>query len=168
MLEKLNWFHLTGLITLVLLMWKYMGLFLRKNHLLRCWSWLSLLNWIEALTLSLTKTASKKIGALTCFMKLLSCQVALYFYKSTIRPSMECRCYVWAGAPSWYLQLLDKLHICSTVGPSLVASFESLAHYQNLVSLSLFYRYYFNTTFIWTGSTYSKPLFLKDVNFLFC
>ena len=27
MLEKLNWFHLTGLITMVLLMWKQMGLF---------------------------------------------------------------------------------------------------------------------------------------------
>ena len=50
---KLNWFHLTGLITLVLLMWKWMGLFLRKNHLLRCWGWPSLLNWIGVLTLSL-------------------------------------------------------------------------------------------------------------------
>ena len=36
-LGKLNWFRLTGLITLVLLMGKWMGLFLRKNHLLRCW-----------------------------------------------------------------------------------------------------------------------------------
>ena len=34
-------------------MWKWMGLFLRKNHLLRCWGWPSLLNWIGALTLSL-------------------------------------------------------------------------------------------------------------------
>ena len=31
----------------------FMGLFLRKKHLLRCWGWLSLLNWIGALTLSL-------------------------------------------------------------------------------------------------------------------
>ena len=38
MLEKLNWFHFTGLITLVLLIRKWMGLFMRKNHLLRCWS----------------------------------------------------------------------------------------------------------------------------------
>ena len=43
MLEKFNWFHLTCL-TLVLLMWKWMGLLLRKNHLLRCWSWFSLPN----------------------------------------------------------------------------------------------------------------------------
>ena len=53
MLEKLNSFHLIALITLVLLLWKWMGLFLRKNYLLRCWGWLSLLNWIGALTLSL-------------------------------------------------------------------------------------------------------------------
>ena len=52
-LEELNWFRLMGLIILVLLMWKWIGLFLRKNHLLRCWSWLSLLIWIGALTLSL-------------------------------------------------------------------------------------------------------------------
>ena len=37
MLGKLNWFRLTSQITLVLLMWKWMGLFLRKNHILRCW-----------------------------------------------------------------------------------------------------------------------------------
>ena len=53
MLEKLNWFRLTDLITLVLLMWKWMALFLRENHLLRCWGWPSLLNWIGVLTLFL-------------------------------------------------------------------------------------------------------------------
>ena len=51
--EKINKFRLIGQITLILLMWKWIGLFLRKNNLLRCWGWLSLLNWIEALTLSL-------------------------------------------------------------------------------------------------------------------
>ena len=30
-----------------------MGLFLRKNRLLRYWDYLSVLNWIETLTLSL-------------------------------------------------------------------------------------------------------------------
>ena len=54
MLGKLNWFHLTSLITLLLLMWQWMGLFFIKDHLLRCWGWPSLLlNWIGALTLSL-------------------------------------------------------------------------------------------------------------------
>ena len=53
MLGKINWFCLTGLVTLVLLMWKWMGLLLRKNNLLRCWGSVSLLNWIGALILSL-------------------------------------------------------------------------------------------------------------------
>ena len=53
MLGKLSWFRLTGLITMVLLMWKWVGLFLRKNHPLRCWGWPSLLNWIGVLKLSL-------------------------------------------------------------------------------------------------------------------
>ena len=58
---------------------------------------------------------------------------------------MENCCHVSAGAPSYYLELLDKLQkrICRTVGPSLAASLEPLAHRQNVASLSLFYRYYF-------------------------
>ena len=78
-------------------------------------------------------------------MKFLSSEVALYLYKSTIRPCMEYCCHVWAGAPSCYLDLLDKLQkrICRIVGPSLAASLEPLAHCPNVASLSLFYRYYF-------------------------
>ena len=53
MLERLSRFRFTGLITLVLLMWKWMGLFLRKNHLFRFWVWLFRLNCIGALTLCL-------------------------------------------------------------------------------------------------------------------
>ena len=52
MLEKLNLFCLTSLITLVLVMLKWMRMFLRENHLLGCWGCLSLLYWIEALILS--------------------------------------------------------------------------------------------------------------------
>ena len=76
--------------------------------------------------ISLAKTATKKIGALICSMEFLSLEVVLYLYKSTIHPCMEYCCYVWAGASSCYLQLLDKLQkwICRTVGPSLAASLE--------------------------------------------
>ena len=59
--------------------------------------------------ISIAKTDSKKIGALIRSMKFLSPEVALYLYKSTIHPSMEYCCHVWAGAPSCYLELLDKL-----------------------------------------------------------
>ena len=63
----------------------------------------------------------------------------------TIRTCIEYCCHVWAGAPSCYLGLLDKLQkrICRTFGHSLAGSLELLAHSQNVASLSLFYRYYF-------------------------
>ena len=74
--------------------------------------------------ISISKTTSKKIGALIHSLKLLSHDVALYIYKSTIWSCMEYCCHVWAGAPSCYLELLDKLQkrICRTVVPSLAAS----------------------------------------------
>ena len=53
MLQKLDLFFLIGLLTLVLLIWKRMGLFLRKKHLFRCWVCISLLDSIWDLTLSL-------------------------------------------------------------------------------------------------------------------
>ena len=58
---------------------------------------------------------------------------------------MEYCCHDWAGAPSFHLELLDKLQkcICRNVGPSLVASLEPLPHRRNVADLSLFYRYYF-------------------------
>ena len=94
--------------------------------------------------ISVVKTASKKNGALICFMKFLSPEVALYLYKSTMHPCIEQCCHFWAGAPSCYLELLDKLQkgICRTVSSSLAAFVEPLAHHQNVASLSLFYRYY--------------------------
>ena len=60
-------------------------------------------------------------------------------------PCMEYCCHVWAGAPSCYLDLLDKLQkrICRIVDPSLAASLEPFSHRRNVARLSLFYRYYF-------------------------
>ena len=104
----------------------------------------SKLDW-GSYIVSIAKAASNKIGALIRSVKFLSPEVALYLYKSTIQPCMEYCCHVWAGAPSCYLEFLDKLEkrICRTVGPSLAASLEPLAHHRNVASLSLFYRYYF-------------------------
>ena len=79
-------------------------------------------------------------------MKFLSPEVALYLYKSTICPCIEYCCHIWAGATSCYLELFGKLqkHICRTAGPSIATSLEPLAQFQNVASLSLFYRYYFD------------------------
>ena len=107
----------------------------------------SKLDW-GSYIISFAKTASKKIEALIRSMKFLSPEVALYLYKSTILLCMEYCCHVWAGGPSCYLELLNKLQkrICRTVGPSLAASLEPLAHRRNVAGLSLFYRYYFGSS----------------------
>ena len=108
--------------TLVQLMWKWMGLILRKNHLLKCCHWPSLLNWIGALILSLLlNQLPRKLEPWFVLWSLFS-WVALYLYKSTICPCIEHYCHVGACAPSCYLELLDKLQkqIYKTVGPSLL------------------------------------------------
>ena len=104
----------------------------------------SKLDW-DSYIVSITKTTSKKFGALIRCMKFLSPEVALYLYKFTIGSCMEHCCHAFAGAPSCYLELLDKLQkrICRTVGTSLAASLEPLAHRRNVASLSVFYSYYF-------------------------
>ena len=68
-------------------------------------------------------------------MKFLSPEVALYLYNSIIRPCMEYCYHAWAGAPSGFLELLDKLQKQIYMATSL----EPLAHRGNLATLSLFY-----------------------------
>ena len=99
------------------------------------------LDW-GSYVVSIAKTASKKIAVLIRSMKFLSPEVAQHLYKSTICPCMEYCCHVWDGAPSCYLDLLDKLQkrIFITVGPSIATSLEPLAHRQNVAGLSLFCR----------------------------
>ena len=103
----------------------------------------SKLDW-GSYIISIAKTASKKIGALIRSMKFLSPEVALYLYRSTICSDMEYCCHLWAGAPSCYLKLFDKLQkrMCRTVDPSLATSLKTLAHRRNVASLSLFNKYY--------------------------
>ena len=94
----------------------------------------------DSYIVSIAKTASKKIGALIRSMKFLSPEVTLHLCKSTRRPCMEYCCYIWAGASSCYLELLDKLQkwIYRTAGPSLAVSLEPLAHCQNIACLIKF------------------------------
>ena len=84
-LEKRGFFLISslmlGFLTLVLLIWKRMDVLLRKSHLLRCWGWLTVLNWIVTLRLSIVKTAFKKVGTFVLYMKSLSPEVALYLKK---------------------------------------------------------------------------------------
>ena len=129
-------------------MWKWMVLFLRKNHLLRCWDWLSVPNRIGALTLFLLlKLPPRKLEpwfVLWSFFLLRLLCISIKLPTTTIRPCMEYCWNVWAGVPSRYLTLLDKLQkwLCRNAGASLAASLEPFAHRLNVASLSLFRTYY--------------------------
>ena len=127
----------------MLLMWKWMGLFLKKNHLLRYRDGLSLPNWIGAI---LAKTTCKKIGALIHLMKFLSPEVAMFLYKFTIGPCKEhcsdtpglvllvATWNCWISCKNRYTELL-VLHLLPLFNPWHID--------QNVTSLSLFWRYCF-------------------------
>ena len=60
--------------------------------------------------------------------------------------SFSVSLHAWAGALGCYLEMLDKLQKQAgrTVGPSLAASFEPLAHSQHVANL-----HFFSTFLIW-------------------
>ena len=101
------------------------------------------LSWNSYIS-SIGKSGARKVGSLYRSMKYLTPEAALYLYKSTIRPCMECCCHLWAGAPACHLDLLDRVQkrICHLVGPALASSLQPLSHRRDVASLSLFYRYY--------------------------
>ena len=105
MLGKINWFRLTSLL-------KKDGSVLEEKSSFKMLglTFSSKLDW-NSYIISIAKTASKKIGALIRCMKFLSPDVAIYLCKSILHPFMEYCCHVWGGAPSCYLELLDKLQI---------------------------------------------------------
>ena len=129
--EKLSLFLLTGLITLVLLIWKWMGLFLRKNNLFKMRG-LTLLNWIVVLTLSIVlKQPPRKLESwfvLWSFFLLKLICISI----TTIWSFMENCCDVWAGARSCYLDCyISYEQLCYiyklfyvTIHPSRAAFFE--------------------------------------------
>ena len=96
MLEKLNWFHLTGLITLVTsaIDVKMDGSVTAEKSSVKMLGWggwgggggvtlSSKFDWCSYI-ISIAKSASKKIGTLICSMKFLSPEFALYLYESNI------------------------------------------------------------------------------------
>ena len=130
MLENL---HLSNSIVqkiLVLLIWKWMGLYWMRNHLVRFWNYFSLLNWIHVITLPLLlKILCDKIWALICSMKFLSSEAMLYLHKCHIKPCMECNGKVWTSASDCFLNMLDMLKkwVSKAVGSTLTACLEPFA-----------------------------------------
>ena len=83
----------------------------------------------------IAKIASKKIAAFVHSMKRLSPNVAFYLDNSATRSCGEYCCQVWIG-PDMLGEIQSR--VCRTVGPSLAASLEPLAHRRNVISLRLF------------------------------
>ena len=126
-------------------MWKWMGLFLIKIHLLRCWSWLSHLNWIGALTLSLfLKLPPKKLEPwffLWSFFLLRLLCISInapynHAWNTVVMSGLmllgatrNCR----ISYKNWYAGPL-VLHMLPLLNPWLIAK---------MWPASLFYRYYF-------------------------
>ena len=96
----------------------------------------------------IASAVSKKIGVLICSLNFGSPKVPLYLYKTSIWPWMTCCCYVWAGDPNCYLDMLDKpqKQVCRTVGSSRAASsLLRLTQHRNVASL----RIAFTSSFSW-------------------
>ena len=135
MLKKVNLFHETGAIDV-----KMNGSVLegKPSFKILGLSFSFKLDWASYI-IFIVKTASDKIGALICSMKFLSLEVALYLFKPTIWSCMGYCCHAWVGAPSCYLEMLNKLQkqICKTVGSYLAAYLEPFSHNRNKANLVL-------------------------------
>ncbi len=93
---------------------------------------------------SIASSTARKVGSLCRARKFFSPESILQIYKTTIRPCMEYCCHIWAGAPSAYLGVLDKIQrrICNLIGPDLASRLQSLSHRRAVASLCLFYKYF--------------------------
>ena len=122
----------------MLLMWKWMGLFSGRNHLLRCRGWLSLLNWIGALILCLLlnlpprKLESWFVLWSFFLLRLLCITINLPYghaWNSVVISGLLLLVATWNCWIS-YTDMQDCLSFTWVI-------------VKNVASLSLFYRYYF-------------------------
>ena len=85
--------------TLVILMWKWIGLFLRKICLKSSWCWLSPLNWIWSLTLSLLLKLLQENWSIDSFYKISfswGCSISLLIYHMALH-GILLSCLGWCS-----------------------------------------------------------------------
>ena len=172
MLKKLSLFPLIGLTALIILMWKWIGLFSRKKSSFKVLglTFSSKLGWALTSLLLLKLPPSK----LELWLILWSCFLLRLLSISVNLPYADAwNAVVMSGlvpcASSCYLEYLDKVQkrICRTVGLSLATSLEPLAHCRNVASLlSHFYRYCFGRCSSELAQLVLFP-FLREVHLLF-
>ena len=133
-------------------MWKWMGLFLRKNHLLRWWILFYLLNWNEALTSLFLKLHSKKLVpwfVLWSFflLRFLCISIDLpcsHAWNTVVMPGLVLVLAIWNCWISYKNARLFVLHLLPFLNPWFIIKM-----------------------FIWTGWTSYTPLFSRKVYLLF-
>ena len=128
-------FCLTSITTLVLLMWKWMGLFLRKYHLLRCWGWLSLVNrtgafkWSPLLKLPPRKLQPWFVLWSLILLRLLYISINLPYahVKNTVVMSglvpLVATWSCWVSYKNGYARLL-VLHLLPLLNPWLIVKIQ--------------------------------------------
>ena len=107
------------------------------------------------------------IGAFALFLLLKLIFTVLWYFSSSEFGYFYIEYYCRTIAPSWLLDMLDKLQkrACSTVGPRLTASLKPSSYLRNVASLSLSHSYYF--MFIWIGWICSTSILSWDVHLFF-
>ena len=132
-----------------------------QSHILRCWAWLSLLNWIEALTLSLLlKLPPRKLKPWLALwnsflLRLLCLSINLPFMHGLLLSYLVWLVLLVASWNFWIsyknryagLQVLHLLPL------------ETLAHHWNVASLKDCIHYIFAIVFYFT----LKTLFLLEI-----
>lgn len=91
------------------------------------------------------RDASRRLGFLRRCKKYFSPQNLVVIYKAYIRPRLEYNSHLWAGAPSSYLMLIDRIQrrAIRLIGDSRITNkLDSLEHRRNVGALTLFYRYF--------------------------
>ena len=101
------------------------------------------MSWREHIV-QIAKSASKKLGVLFWCRQYFSAAQLFKLYTGFIRPCLEYCSHIW-GSPT-YTSLLDRTEskAIRLIGdPSLTSTLDPLSLRRKVVSLSLFYRYYF-------------------------
>ena len=103
----------------------------------------SSLSWRDHIV-QIAKSASKKLGVLFRCKQYFNSAQLFKLYTGFIRPCLEYCSHIWGSSP--YTSLLDRIEskAIRLIGdPSLTSTLDPLSLWRKVVSLSLFYRYYF-------------------------
>jgi hypothetical protein len=100
------------------------------------------LSWKDHI-ISLSKSASKRLGVLRRLQNFFTPPQLLALYRGVVRPCMEYASHVWGGSThTARLEKVESKAFRLIHSPPLTDSLQSLSARRTVASLSLYYRYY--------------------------